>query len=332
MNRSIELRQLLIAGALGAAVSGLIIWIPAHGHVRNATFGDGVLYRYVASHLNAYAGQPGTLTPEDLPIRYGRVGLPAMMWLLSGGSRAAMFYVQPILMMASGAVAAAATHALLRGSIVKSLAPFAALGLSTSIAGGFAEALAIALSLFALVLIRQNEWLAATVCLAAAILAKESSLVVLAGILIWQFRKREFRSLLLVASVVPYLLWAFVVAHRFGTFPWQDPWWKSHAFGTPFVAFWRTLSVGGSGAVLAAVHAGLVIIALLICRRGLSGTIALVASVPIFVTAPGVWRYTGDALRAVSFFEVFLIIAVLEYHQSRATWPAASQSSPANLG
>jgi hypothetical protein len=298
--------RLLAAAALGVGISALIIWIPARGHVQNATFGDGQVYRYIARHL---FGPPGPITAA--PVQYGRIGLPSLLWLLSGGSGNAMPYVQPIVMMLSGGAIAAATAALLPGSLVVSAAPFAALGLSASLAGGFTEPLAVALCLCALVLIERDRWGPATAILAAAILTKETALAVVGGIIIWQLLRREYKGLVVIASVVPYLAWGLYVASRYGAFPLSDPWWRAQTVGTPFVALWRTLSIGGTAAIVAGIHAGLGVFTLAIWRRNRAATIALITSVQILVTTPVVWGYLGDGLRSTTFFEVFLILAVL---------------------
>jgi hypothetical protein len=320
--RMINARQrLLAAGAIGIVISALLIWIPARGNPYNATFGDAELYRYVATHLTISRSQAGGV----YSVRFGRIVFPVLLWLLSGGREAAIFYIQPIIMMFTGGVIAAESAALLPGPFIVGLVPFASLALSVSIMGGFAEPLVVAFVLGAILLVRRKRWGLAALLFAFALLTKEVAITVIAGVILWQLSRREYKSLVLGVALLPYLAWSVFVQHRYGYYPWSDPWWNSHAFGAPFLVWWRTLSIGGVGTVVAAVHAVLAISMLLLCRRYQMATVAAVSGLQVFVTVRQDWMYLVDGLRGVVMLEVFWLLAVVMIIQSRDS-PAKAHS------
>src|SRR6266571_4920848 len=90
----------LAAALLGGGLTVVLIVAVAHGHVDRMTYGDGYLHRYVALHLNAKPAALDPLVVADGPaLRYGRIGLPAAIWILSGGRASVMRYVQPGIMV-----------------------------------------------------------------------------------------------------------------------------------------------------------------------------------------------------------------------------------------
>src|SRR5688500_8807954 len=100
------------------------------------TFGDGRLHRAVALDLAAdrQTASP-TLTASGPALRYGRIGLPVVLWALSGGNETAMAYVQPLIMILCAAGIAMATAVLLPSpSPAVALIPFVAVGLTASLA------------------------------------------------------------------------------------------------------------------------------------------------------------------------------------------------------
>jgi hypothetical protein len=221
-------------------------------------------------------------------------------------------------MMAAGGVLASETAALISGPIFLSLLPFASLAVTASIMGGFAEPIVIALLLAAILLLERKRWVSATILLAAALLTKEIVITAIVGIMVWHLLRREYTGLLVGLSVIPYLAWAIFIHARFGSFPWSDPWWHEHAFGTPFLALWRTLSGGGSAAVVAAVHAALALSVLAFWRRNQFATIALLSGVQVFLTVRFDWSYLVDGLRGVTMLEVFWILGVAMVLQDRS--------------
>src|SRR5439155_12437729 len=144
-----------------------------------------------------------------------------------------------------------------------------------------------------------GRWGLATLLFAIALLTKEVAITVLAGTILWQLSKRAYKSMLLAAAILPYLAWSVFDQHRYGYYPWSDPWWSSHAFGAPFVVWWKTLSGGGVGAVVAAVHAVLAVSILLLCRRNQMATVAAVSGLQVFVTVREDWMYLVDGVRGV---------------------------------
>jgi len=306
-------KRLLAAAAIGVGISALLIWIPARGNAHNATFGDAELYRYVATHLTISRSQAG----GAYSVRFGRIVFPVLLWFFSGGREAAIFYIQPIIMMIAGGVIAAESAALLPGPFIVGLVPFASLALSVSIMGGFAEPLVVAFVLGAILLVRRKQWGLAALVFAFALLTKEVAITVLAGVILWQLAKRDYKSLVLGVALLPYLAWSVFVQHRYGYYPWSDPWWSSHAFGAPFVVWWRALSGGGVGAIVAAVHAVLAVSMPPLCRRNQMATIAAVSGLQVFVTVRQDWMYLVDGLRGVVMLEVFWLLAVVMIVQAR---------------
>jgi len=159
----------------------------------------------------------------------------------------------------------------------------------------------------------------ATIAMAMALITKESSFVVLGGLLIWSLYRRQWKNLYLAAAVIPYAVWGLIVRTRFGYFPLTDPWLRNLSLGRPGIALWQTWHGPLGSAVVAGVLALLACLAvfLLIKKRTLFGVIAALASIQVLVTAPVVWRYLGDGLRSVTFQEIFIIMTVVLFAQDR---------------
>ena len=280
------------------------------------TFGDGVLHRYVAENLTA----PESQITEDLSghgtaLRYGRIGLPALLWLASAGRAEAMSYVQPLLMVAAGAGVAAAARILVPRSPVAAIAPFLSIGLLASIAGGFAEPIAVAVALWAVITVRSGRpWLAALL-LAAAVLTREHAVGVVGGLCVWLALGRRFRDAAVVsAAVLPALAWHAIVASRFGFFPLADPYLTKETYGAgpPLVAVWRAATTLPARSVaIIALHAALAICALIWWRRSDLAVCAAVGALLLTTAGPDVWRYIGDGVRLGVFLQVFLVMALV---------------------
>lgn len=307
-------RPVLLGALAGAVLTSALIWIPARGHVRDATFGDGELYRYVAQHLTSprEAVTP-LLAPRGLSIRYGRIGLPALLWLFSLGKPSVMFWVQPLLMTVAGALAGAATVCLLNGPPLFAMVPFLSLAFSMSVAGGFAEGMSVALILLSLVFVQREEWIPASLAMSAAILTKESAFVVLMGTVAWLVLKRSWKGLWISSAAIPYIVWGVYVRQRYGFFPLTDPWLKDKTVGTIGVSLYKSFAAGGNGALAAGLHAllAVVAIALLMRTRSFFSVVAVIGSIPVFATAPVVWHYVGDGFRSAVFQEVFVVLALI---------------------
>jgi len=290
------------------------------------TYGDGLFYRYVALHMTA---TPATLdeiiATRGPAMRYGRITLPAAMWLFSGGRPEAMRYVQPAIMVVAGAAIAAMATDLLPGlGIGAALLPFFALGLSLSLSGGYAEPVAAAFGMAAVLAARRRRWVVAALCLALAMLTRESAFVFLLGLGLWGLRKREWRGFQLLAlSVIPVVAWHLVVAARFGHLPLWDPYTKVIGLrALPFTSIGKALFDFPAGVVvIAALHLGLATLAIACWRRSALGGVAAGAAFQIVFFPLLTWHYLGDAFRTFTFLELMTILALAGWWK-RADIPA----------
>ena len=305
-----------MAAAIGAALSAIVILISSGGTISRMTFGDGVLHRYVAENLIT----PTSQVTEDLSghgtaLRYGRIGLPALVWVASAGWPEAMEIVQPLLMVAAGAGVAAAARILLSRSIVAPLVPFLSIGLLASIAGGFGEPVAVALALWAVIAVRSGRLWFAAALLAAALLTREHAVGVVGGLCVWLALGRRFRDAAVVAAaVLPALVWHAIVASRFGFFPLADPYLTEETYGAgpPLVAVWRAATTLPARSVaIIALHALLALCALVWWRRSDLAACAAAGALLLTTAGPDVWRYIGDGVRLGVFLQVFLVMALV---------------------
>ncbi|MGH2727326.1 MAG: hypothetical protein ACRDKS_10200 [Actinomycetota bacterium] len=315
-------RGVVLAGVVGALITAAVILASSGGNLDRMTFGDGELHRAVAADLGADSRSVEPQIESSGPsIRYGRIGFPLMLWAFSGGQPAAMKYVQPMLMVACGAFITVVTYLLLPTQAVAwAVVPFFAVGLTVSLAGGFAEPLAVALGLLGVLLVERSKIGPAIVCIAAAILVRETSVVIVIGLIVWlTLRKSRRHAVFLIASLVPAAIWHVIVALRFGHFPLFDPWlYESDTVGTPVVALIRAVQrVGFSSLVVLAVHLILAISALYLARSSLFGTIALVSGLAMLNVGTNTWTYIGDATRVSVFLEIFVLLAFVRQRLSR---------------
>ena len=315
----------------GAALAVIVIGIASHGDPDKMIFGDGRLYRAVAQDLRSR--DPATqafIRTRGTSLRYGRIGFPLLLWAASGGDAHAMRWAQPaLLVLAAGAVAGAASE-LLPGPVMLSLSPFAAVGLTVSLTGGFAEPVAVAASMWAVVAAeRKRPWLAA-LTLAFAILTRENAVAVLVGLVVWTWMSRDKRSASIMASaLLPVFAWYAFVAARFGHLPFLDPWLRSisNSVGPPVVALWEPLTKHGlAPAVLIVVHVALAIYAFMRWRSSDLACVAAVCGLTILTLGVDVWRFIGDATRVTSLLEVFVILEVVR-RLTRRSVPAEGATS-----
>lgn len=329
-------RRLLAAAMLGGALAAAVILASSRGRIDDATFGDGVIYRDVAQHLAAAPGDvPPSAAHNGTSLRYGRVGLPALLWVSAAGRPGAMRYAQPAIMVASAAAIAAAGAALFPGGgIALSLAPFVGIGVLASFAGGFAEAPAIAFALWAVVAALDGRTAAAVALFAAAMLTKESSIVALAGTMAWlALRGRRRSAAWLACSVVPVAIWYAYVAVRYGHVPPLDPWLReTGGVGAPPLGLWRSIveSPGGSAA-LAAAHAAAAAATLVWARRSIFKAATVFGAVLLAGTGPFVWRFIGDGVRSAALIETTVALAAVATLLPQAVHPAAADRGRVEL-
>lgn len=332
--------RLFAVACLGMAFAAVTILVYSGGQVSHMTSGDALFYRYVAENLDIEGADLDPVVAAKGPsLRYGRIALPAMIWLFSGGQRGAMPYVQPIIMiLAAGAIAGAASKLLPDRKMLVSLLPFLALGLSLSVAGGYTETVAVVFALWAVVAARAERWVSASVLLVIAMLSRENALVILIGLGAWCMITRRWRSLAILAcSLAPVAAWHAVVAYRFGHLPLSDPYlWAGAGAGLlPFVSLLKGLiSYSAVASLTAAVHAvlGIVAVVLAVSRRTLIAVVAATAGLQLAAVPLLNWKFPGDTFRLFSLLEVLTVLSVVEAtaHESvqpRGVMPARSTTS-----
>jgi len=315
----------LAAAVVGAAVATVIILASLGSDVRN---GDGLIYRYVASHLSTPSADVHPIVRErGTSLRYGRIGLPITIWVVSAGKPAAMRFTQPIIMIAAAAAASAAAALLFPGAgPVAPILPFLAPGFPLSIAGGYAEALAVALALWAVVFALRRRWVFCGVMLSAAILTRENAAAVLVGLVAWMLWRRSNRAVpIVVASLVPVAAWYGFVKQRYGYFPPFDPYLRvtTDTVATPGIAIVHSFTDAAStrAGVTAALHLGAAVLAVLLVRRSLFALIATAASLQVLVSGPFAWRFVGEAARTAVFLQLFLALAIVAWRRPAWTDP-----------
>ena len=315
----------LQAACVGAVLAAVIILASSQGDVSRMTTGDGLIYRYVAMNLDT---DPADIDPvvkeRGTSLRYGRIGLPAAIWVLSAGRPSLMRYVQPLVMVAAAAAAAAAAAMLFPGAgPLAALLPFAAPGFIVALAGGFAETMAIALALWAVWCALGRRWGWCAIVLCAAILTRENAGFVLIGLAVWMLVRGTPGGLpFLAASLVPVAGWYAFVRARYGHVPPLDPYLRvtTDTVGTPGAALVRSFTDAPSagGAVTAGLHVAAALAGLALARRSLFGLIAAITAFQVFASGPFAWRFIGEAARTGVFLQLFVLLAILAWR--RPAW------------
>lgn len=325
-------RRLLAAFALGSGVAAAIVltsWAgdPAH----RTAYGDGLIYRFVAAHIGAAPDELPAFDPDRVVIdrgaslRYGRIGLPAAVWVVSAGQADAMDVTHPIvIVLAAGAASAAAATLLPGAGILVAALPFLAPGFTLSVAGGYAEVLAVALGLWAVSFALRDRWVPAAAALTFGMLTKENAGAVLAGLALWLLLRQRYRPIvILAASVVPVIAYWLYIADRFGHIPPLDPYLREQTttIGTPVVSLVHSFTEAYSteAAVWAGLHVALAIFVIAIRRSSLFALIGSVAALQLLAAGPFGWRFLGDASRISSIFQLFVVLAIVAWR--RPAWP-----------
>jgi Gpi18-like mannosyltransferase len=237
-----------------------------------------------------------------------------------------------VLVLAAAAAAAAAASLFPRAGPLAAILPFAAPGFALSIVGGYAEPLAVAFGLWAIVFALKERIVASSVMLALAVLTKENALVIVAGLLLWMVARRRWRSAaLLTGSLVPVIGWYAFVAGRFGHIPVLDP-YLARAAEFPGVGLFHSLTDATStgSAVAAAIHVGLVVVVVLLARRSIYGLIASIAGLQVLFASPFAWKWIGDATRISVFIQLFAVLALFAWWRSDSpVEPRADQTAHA---
>jgi hypothetical protein len=328
-----HMRRPLAAALVGGAITIALVVAVGHGDVDRMTYGDGLFYQYVASHMDVQSSDLNpTVAARGPAFRYGRIGLPAAIWLLSAGNPRAMPYIQPLIMVLAGAaIAAMATELVPAIGLGAAVLPFLALGLSLSLSGGYAEPVAAAFAMGACLLALRRRWSLAALALSITMLTRETAAVFLIGLGLWALFRRELRgSLILSLSVIPVVAWHLAVAARFGHLPLADPYLKTHEVGLsaiPFSAFAKAFVDFPIGvAATASLHLIFACVAVACVRRSALGAIAAATAAQIVFLPLLTWHYLGDAFRTFSFLELMTILAVAAWWKADGAVPAQMQT------
>lgn len=340
-----ERRRLLGAFALGAALATAIAvaqWASDPQH--RTAYGDGLIYRFVAAHIGADEADVARFDPDRVVIdrgtslRYGRIGMPAIVWLISAGQARVMPTTQPIVMVLAAGFACAATAALFpRAGPLGALLPYLAPGFPLAIAGGFAEVVAVAFGFWAVWFALRARWWPSALLLAAAVLTKENAAAIVVGLGVWLVLSRRWRPIfLLAAGMVPVAAFWLFIAGRFGHIPPLDPYLQvaTTTIGTPVTSLIDSFTDAYSTASLltAAIHVVAGIVVIILVRSSLFALIGSVAALQLLSVGPFGWRYIGDATRISTIFEVFVVLAIAARLRPSMVVPEAVPAITARSG
>jgi hypothetical protein len=304
---------------LAALVALIALVAVSRGHVNRMAYGDGLIYRYVAAHLDTPPDQiDPVVSSRGTSLRYGRIGFPALIWVTAAGQPRAMPYSQAILIVLAAGAAGAATALLFpQTGPIGALIPFIAPGFSLSLVGSYGEIPAVAFALWAVIMARRERWWPAAGLMSAALLVREDAGFVLIGLLAWELLKRRPKAAaILTASVIPLIGWYAFVKSRYGHIPIFDPFLRVGT-RTPVVAVWHSITQGSAGSIAtAAIHLLLALVAFWIWRRSIFAAVAAAAGLQVLSSGVYAWQFVGDALRVFTFLQLFLLVALLRYR-----WP-----------
>lgn len=333
--RASSSRTVSRAWAAGSILALIILAAYSRGDIDRTAYGDGAIVRYVAANMTIETDEVHPVVVDrGTSLRYGRIGLPAAIWLVSAGQEGAIPYAHAALIIFAAGAASAAAVALVPGwGISAGVLPWIAPGFALSVSGGFADAVAVPLGLWATVFALRGRWPAAIVTLSAGMLVKEGVVVLLAGLGLWFLLQRRVSiPVILGVSLLPVVAWYLVVRERFGHIPILDPYlddFDGHA-GTPVLAFLRSLRdpPHASGLVTALVHLGLAAIPAALFRTSCFAIIGSVAGLQVLAAGPFAWEFIGEAARVFVVLQVFTILALVAWKRPAVVLPASLGFAP----
>lgn len=325
--------RILRSGVAGGFLALAILVVASGGDVDRMGSGDGLIARYVAAHLSTDPGDVDpVVTSRGTSLRYGRIGLPAAIWVASAGRPSLMRYAHPAVIVLAAGAASAATAALFPGAgLLAALLPFLAPGFPLSIEAGFSEVLAVALVLWAIRFATLGRWWPCAAVLAAAVPTRENTVAILAALTVWALLRKDRRgAAILMTSLAPVAAWFAFVAARYGHVPPLDPYLRetTDTVGPPVVALIESLTraLSTEAAVIAAVHVAAGLVALALARASIFGFAGSFTAVQLLVAAPYAWRFAGEAARTSVFIQLFAILALAA--RLRPDWvPSATRKT-----
>jgi hypothetical protein len=243
-----------------------------------------------------------------------------------------MPYSQAILLVLfAGLAGVGASIFLPRAGPIASVIPFLAPGFALSVVGGYGEVPAVAITIWAVIMIQREKWWAAAGLLAIALLVREDTGFAVIGLLAWLAWRRQWKPVpILVTAVIPLLGWYAFVRSRYGHIPIFDPFLKVST-RTPVVAVWHSITEGPAGSIAtAAVHLGLALAAFWLWRRSITHAVAAAAGLQVLSSGVVAWEFVGDALRVFTFLQLFLLfgLAARRWGPARSDLGAGVEVAP----
>ncbi len=329
----------VLAGATGVAVCTLAAFrLIANGHSAFFETGDARLYLLTTRDLFGTGhGFAALGFPDEIPYRYGRVGLPMLAWLLAFGRPALVGWTMiGINLAAITAIPGLAAIFLDDNGAAPEIAGFVIVLPAFVVLYGsvFADPLLIALLLTAYVLDGRSHHRSALGVLAYAMLVKEIAALALLPLLWRAGRRAGWRDAAEIASaLLPYAAWCAWLRWRVGEFPFlANSHARSGALGLPFAGLHHafvhpapnqavlltfvgvTIALAGAGAWLA--------------RGTLIGGLAAASGFLTLCLGPEALRLLGEGLRVLLIPQVFGILAlVVGVHTSAAAMRESRRSS-----
>ena len=296
---------------------------------------DGMFMYLIAfdPFMSRFKDNPGVYEQVvDTPAyRYTRIGY-SLLTKVVAWDRPERFPVTMVwLILVSHFLAALALGAIVRqhgGHPAWALLYMFVPGFPQSLNNALPESLAAAGLLTGIWLILSKRFVLAAVCLAATLLVRETSAIVVAAMVLWLWlSRREWRNGFVVGmAVVPLLAWrAFVTWRLFPAYGWSSYFFSPGNIGLPFkgiVDLWDVIGRGTYFMGFAPLStAGLVLPPLLILalivslillwkrRDGLSAAAVAASMIAVSGDFPHVWTHVGNAERVT--FDVFILLLAI---------------------
>jgi hypothetical protein len=270
---------------------------------------------------------------DGTSYRFGRITLPLLAWLLALGQASATLVTLPVVVaLAWGGAAAAACELCVRRErrrvlgLVVLATPYTYIWVRTPHL--VSESLVLALILFAYLSWTDDRRGLARVLAAAAVLAREVTVLAFVPLAWRDYRERGRVALRDWALVLtPYVVWCVWLRVRIGTFPFTDPApSRRDALTLPVVGIARMyrgdVPLGPSVALLGALTA--LVVAWYVWRERRwfpvrEGAVWMAVVVPCLGTS--VWSLWAEAMRVVSVTQSLLLLAVVAGARVRAGAP-----------
>ena len=238
----------------------------------------------------------------DLPVRFQRIGYPAVVWASSLGHRSAvplMMVIVNVLALGALGLACGRWAQQLGRHALWGLLPATYFGFVYTLSRDLTELLAAALLVGGLVALRNKNFALAALSLSAAVLTRETALIFVASYAVVRIRSMLRTRNAFCVDDVPWIgplavfvLWQVIVRLSAGVWPLTSD--KSSNFDLPFRAIIQMIPIVR--------HAGFNVIALM--------AISSIALVTLVVSAVMVLRTTSASSSERLAFVVALILVI----------------------